>query len=86
MKTEYAKEAAAYLREYVRQPGHNADLAAALWVEVLRSIGGDAGAATEGLLSSCVEAAEREIAAQAAIVNQLCSCLNESCGICRGQF
>tara|TARA_B100000949_G_C14137233_1_gene389140 strand:- start:53 stop:313 length:261 start_codon:yes stop_codon:yes gene_type:complete len=86
MKADYAKEAAAYLQGYVQRADHNPDLAAALWVEVLRSVGGEVQVAKGGLLSSLVGAADREITAQAEIVNRLCSCLNESCGACQGQI
>ncbi|MEN9059996.1 hypothetical protein [Ponticoccus litoralis] len=45
MKAEYAKEAAAYLRGYVQRPGHDADLAADLWLQILREGRGDVQAA-----------------------------------------
>ncbi|MEN9062838.1 hypothetical protein [Ponticoccus litoralis] len=52
MKAEYAKEAAAYLRGYVQRPGHDADLAAALWLQILREERGDVQAAPVDTLVS----------------------------------
>ncbi|GGG77505.1 hypothetical protein GCM10011415_28010 [Salipiger pallidus] len=47
MKSEYVKEAADYLRGYVQRPGHDADLAAELWLQILRGEGGGEDAAAD---------------------------------------
>ncbi|APZ51220.1 hypothetical protein [Salipiger abyssi] len=51
MKSEYVKEAAAYLRGYIQQPGHDADLAAELWLQILLGAD-DVAEATENAAES----------------------------------